>query len=248
MTRSSSTEPLCSDHLDRTSGSRESDDSGVLSSERRCTAITLGGLAERAGIDDDRRTTARDLDGGTWSIPASAVWPTSVSSSRSTTPQPVGAATALRRERAILQGLSDRLGREGVLARAAGVDLPTVQGLSSGDVVVLDGRVGHHVPTVVMIGEHVLRWGAGSTWKRAVDRALYATSTPDNNASRSELRAVAAELATVGLTVGVVDVGTELLQASGVFRCSVQLLLCDDQQSRISATAAASLTEAATAV
>ena len=44
--------------------------------------------------------------------------------------------------------------------------------------IVLDGRLDHDVPTVVVLAADTMRWGAGSTWDGAMRRALYGDDPP----------------------------------------------------------------------
>ena len=108
-------------------------------------------------------------------------------------------------------------------------DLPPALGASqpvadsgSGTVLVLDGRLGHSVPTVVLLGADFVRWGAGATWDGAVRRALYGD---DGNPSvDAELVAMTEMLGTRGLGVVAVDLDTPLLRRVGIVRTSVQLI------------------------
>jgi hypothetical protein len=138
-------------------------------------------------------------------------------------------ATAATQERAIVAGLSDRLGWEAAVELERGTDLPPALGVSqpvadsgSGTVLVLDGRLGHSVPTVVLLGADFVRWGAGATWDGAVRRALYGD---DGNPSVDlELVAMTEMLGTRGLGVVAVDLDTPLLRRAGIVRTSVQLI------------------------
>jgi hypothetical protein len=157
------------------------------------------------------------------------VWSDAEHSERPQRPRPVGLATAPTRARALGVGLSDRLGWEAVLAFERGEHLPSVEaevgrGTSrdGGRLVVLDGRLGHDVPTVVVLGDDFVRWGAAATWSTAVHRALYGDD--GSIAADRELVEVTAVLNREGLDVVGVDLGTALLRRAGVIRCSVQLV------------------------
>ena len=91
-----------------------------------------------------------------------------------------------------------------------------------GRLVVLDGRVGHDVPTVVTLGDGIVRWGAGATWAQALERAVFGH---DVAAGVGELARVADGLAAAGVTVAGVDLASPLLARAGIFRTSVQLML-----------------------
>lgn len=183
-------------------------------------ALALGGLAARVCTHDglDRRVGSSS-DSATSS---SADRPTARGAA-----QPFGTATAERPGEAILQGLSDRLGWEAVVAWQAGAALSNLECANVGTAQVLDGRLGHEVPTVVVVGAHTVRWGAGSTWQRAIDRAVESTPTPSAERERSELSDVTAALAEGGFGLGVVDVTSTALHAAGLFRCCVELLVGD---------------------
>ena len=156
----------------------------------RC--IEVGGLAERRLVDGCHLVAALDRWATTWWVPAAAVWhdaacadPDVCATATHATDHPVatGLATARNRETAMLAGLSDRLGWEAVLRLEGADDLPAVTdhqalveaGIERCDVVVLDGRLDHDVPTVVVLGAGLIRWGAGGTWASALRRALFAS-------------------------------------------------------------------------
>lgn len=147
---------------------------------------------------------------------------------RSVVPPSVGTATSERPGDAVLQGLSDRLGWNAVVAWQVGVNLPIRGRGADGTAAVFDGRLGHGVPTVVVVGEHAVRWGAGSTWRRALERALGSPRIPTVAEERAELRDVSDTLAASGITVRVVHVDAGSLGDSGLFRCRVELDADDD--------------------
>jgi hypothetical protein len=140
----------------------------------------------------------------------------------------VGLATARTQERAYAAGLSDRLGWEAVLVFERGGHLPVVEpspapaATNGTRLVVLDGRLGHDVPTVVVLGDGMVRWGAGATWSSAVHRALFGHdgSLP----VEAELAEMLDVLAEAGLGVVGVDLGTAVLSRADVVRRSVQLV------------------------
>ena len=71
----------------------------------------------------------------------------------------------------MLAGLSNRLGWEANAARERGRVLPELHdvGVDHGDgTTVYDGRLGHGIPTVVVVRDAVALWGAGSTLRRGV--------------------------------------------------------------------------------
>ena len=192
---------------------------------RERDTVALGSLRERWYVGGDLLVSALDSDGHTWWIPADAVWIDSDGVSHPEHPRPVGLATAPDRDRALLAGLSDRLGWEAVLEFERGGNLPPALGLDEpvpDHVVVLDGRLGHDVPTVVVMGADFVRWAAGSSWDGALRRALYGDhGHPDVSA---ELELMSGTLASRGLSVVAVDLDTPLLRRAGIVRCSVQLV------------------------
>ena len=110
-----------------------------------------------------------------------------------------------------------------------GRDLPTVTALGEsplGNAIVLDGRLGHDVPTVIVLGADTMRWGAASTWSGAVRRALYG-DVAEVRRRAGELGELCTMLDAAGLSVAAVDLGTELLRSAGIVRCSVQLVAGD---------------------
>ncbi len=203
---------------------------GPVVALRQRPVVALGALLERSTIAGERLVTAHDVAGRACWIPADAVWSDADNSERPQRPRPVGLATAPTRERALGVGISDRLGWEAVLAFERGEQLPSVEAEAgretSGDhdrLVVLDGRLGHDVPTVVVLGDDFVRWGAAATWSTAVHRALYGDD--GSIAVERELADITAILARDGLDLATVDLGTALLRRAGVIRCSVQLVV-----------------------
>jgi hypothetical protein len=140
-------------------------------------------------------------------------------------PRPIGLATAATREAALVKGLSDRLGWEAVLEFERGGDLPEATAVTEPSgitAIVLDGRLGHDVPTVVVLAADTMRWGAGSTWNGAMRRALYGDDRVMD--AVDDLGGLCRLLAADGLGVAGVDLGTPRLHAAGVVRCSVQIV------------------------
>lgn len=174
--------------------------------------------------------TAQDHHGQAWWIAASSVWSDADAAGQPDNPLPIGLATAATRERAMVTGLSDRLGWEAVLEFERGRDLAPVDALSddgagrlgTANVVILDGRLGHDVPTVVVLGREMVRWGAGATWHAALRRALYGEDSTIG--AMRELPDMCAMLARSGLGVAAVDLDTPLLRRAGIARCAVQLV------------------------
>lgn len=196
---------------------------GRVVAMRRGAVVAHGGLAGRCDAPGDRLVTARDLDGTTWWIAADAVWSDAAVRSGPLHPRAIGLAAAATRPAAMMTGLSDRLGWEAVDEFGRGRELPAVDVITGPDgAVLLDGRLGHDVPTIVVLGRNLVRWGAGATWEAALHRALFANS--GRGEIDDELVKVAAVLKNDQLTVADVDLGTSLLSRSGVVRCSVQLL------------------------
>jgi hypothetical protein len=196
---------------------------------RHRPVVALGALVDRSTIESERLVTAHEVSGQACWIPAEAVWSDADHADRPQHPRPVGLATAPTPERAFAAGLSDRLGWEAVLVLERGGQLPLVdaapaaEAATNGDrLVVLDGRLGHDVPTVVVLGDDLIRWGAAATWPTAVHRALYGDD--GSLAVEDELADVIATLGRVGLDVVGVDLGTALLSRANVVRRSVQLV------------------------
>jgi hypothetical protein len=203
-------------------------DHGPAVALRRRPTIALGALTERAMLSGDRLVTASDAAGHSWWVPAASVWSDAESSDSPEHPRPIGLATASSRDAALLKGISDRLGWEAVLEFERGTDLqaaPTADGTPIGQAIVLDGRLGHPVPTVVVLGADTMRWGAGATWEAAWRRALYGddpTVDPSTDLAKVAELLAAADLAVVG-----VDLGTSRLSSAGVVRWSAQLAADD---------------------
>ena len=194
---------------------------------RHRPVIALGALLDRSTVEGERLVAAHDVAGRACWIPAEAVWSDAVDAERPQHPRPVGLATALSPERAYAAGLSDRLGWEAVLAFERGGQLPLIDTapadspMNGDHLVVLDGRLGHEVPTVVVLGDDLIRWGAAATWSTAVHRALYGDD--GSLAVEDELAEVIGLLAEGGVDVVGVDLGTALLRRANVVRRSVQL-------------------------
>jgi hypothetical protein len=195
---------------------------------RHRPVVALGALLDRSTVVGERLVAAHDVAGRACWIPADAVWSDAEDAERPQHPRPVGLATALTPERAFAAGLSDRLGWEAVLVFERGGQLPTIDtapddAAVTGDrLVVLDGRLGHDVPTVVVLGDELIRWGAAATWSTAVHRALYGDD--GSLAVEDELGEVIGLLGESGLDVVGVDLGTAVLRRADVVRQSVQLI------------------------
>jgi hypothetical protein len=206
---------------------------GPIVALRRRPVIAMGALLERGEIDSPRLVSAVDLAGRPWWIPADAVWSDADVSIQPQHPRPTGLATGRTRESALLAGLSDRIGWEAVLEYERGRNLPALEGaLVSGaeDLLVLDGRLGHDIPTVVIVSHDMVRWAAASTWAGALHRGLYGD---DGNADDTdELATLVQLLGRRGIAAVAVDLATPLIRAAGVVRYSVQLLAPDDDPGR----------------
>lgn len=165
-----------------------------------------------------------------------------------TRPRTVGLAVGSTWAAAMLAGLSDRLGWEAIAGLAVGADaasvLPPLDGVARAalledpasaavlrgrEVRVLDGRR-TAVPTVVVAGDGLLRWGAGSTWVSALQRALYGDDAMADHAvgGEAELQAIAERLVTRSIVPVGVDLGTATLERAGIARVSAQLTLAQD--------------------
>lgn len=199
--------------------------SGSVAALRHRPCFVPGELGSRTPADGSRLVSATDLDGAVWWITAAAVWSDAAVSPEPQRPLAVGLASADSAERAFLAGLSDRLGWEAVMAFERGDDLPTIavpDDVDAGNIVLLDGRLGHDVPTALLLGDDIVRWGAGSTWAAAVRRALFGHAHGRDHGS--ELGLMAGQLRASGLQPVVVDLGSPILARAGIVRTSVQLL------------------------
>jgi hypothetical protein len=191
---------------------------------RQRHVVSLGSLRERTLLDGELLVTATDAAHHCWWIPAEAVWSDAAASGRPEHPRPIGLATATTRDAALVKGLSDRLGWEAVLEFERGRDLPPIDisSATTGEGIGLDGRLGHDIPTVIVLGANTIRWGAASTWDGAVRRALYGDD--HDVAPATELALLTELLVKADLDVAAVDLGSPRLAAAGVVRCSAQLL------------------------
>jgi hypothetical protein len=179
-------------------------------------------------LTGNRLVTATDVAGHSWWLPAASVWFDADLPEGPEHPRPIGLATGSTRDAALLKGVSDRLGWEAVLEFERGRDLsaaPMFDGTPIGQAIVLDGRLGHAVPTVLVLGADTIRWGAGATWEGAWRRALYADDPSADPGM--ELDKVAELLAAAGVAVAGVDLGTPRLSRAGVARWSAQLVVGD---------------------
>jgi hypothetical protein len=190
---------------------------------RRRRVVALGALETRAELDGACLVIAYDLAERPWWVPAAAVWSDADAGGRPEHPWHVGLATDTSWHRAVLTGLSDRLGWEAKQALNSGRRLARLDDLEPGvHGTVWDGRLGHDVPTVVITNANVERWGAGVTASSAYRRALYGDQgTTDAARQLADIELV---LTASGITVGVVDLATPLMARAGVARVSVQLL------------------------
>jgi hypothetical protein len=198
---------------------------GPVVALRQRPAIALGCLAERSIVTGDRLVTAHDEVGQAWWIPADAVWSDAERRGYPEHPRPIGLATAASREAALIKGLSDRLGWEAVLEFERGHDLPVASELAESvgpNTVVLDGRLDHDVPTVVVLGSETVRWGAACSWDGAMQRALYGDDASVDVAE--EFAELCALLGKSELAIAAVDLDTPLLNSAGIVRCSVQIV------------------------
>jgi hypothetical protein len=204
-----------------------------VSTRRRCSVVGVGGLTERRPFRGDRLVSAEDVAGSPWWIPAAAVWTDGDLDPSPRVLNDVGLACAPARDQAILAGLSDRLGREAVSAHLRGTTLAPYAGPlpdDAAELVVLDGRVGHEVPTVVALLPSGPSGGAGATWEIALDRARFGHRCATETASH-ELPRLVAVLADSGLGVVTVDLATARLDGH-IARCSVHLVLANDDPGR----------------
>ena len=201
------------------------DGAGTATVLRRRPGVPVGALGSAQVTTGRRLVHARDIHDAPWWLPASLVWSDAEDAERPEHPCFVGLATDQSWSRAVLTGLSQRLAWEARLAHERGVHLPPARGVEIGATTrVLDGRLGHDVPTVHIVSENVTRGGAGVTIESAYRRALFGDRGASDGDIARELADVQLVLAEAGLHIGVVDVGTPLLRAAGVARVSVQLM------------------------
>jgi hypothetical protein len=201
------------------------DGEGAVTVLRRRSAVPVGGLAPGAVIDGRRLVGARDLHDAPWWIPATVVWSDAEVAIRPEHPRPAGLAHDRCWSRAVLSGLSDRLGWEGRHAFERGETLATIDGPGETPVATrYDAGLGHDVPCVLLVSEQLTRWGAGSTLESAYRRALFGDHGLAEDEAARELADMRLVLADAGLDVAVVDVGTPMLRRAGLARVSVQLM------------------------
>jgi hypothetical protein len=208
-------------------------ENGPVAALRRRPVVALGSLVERLMLDTPRLVSAVDLSGRAWWIPAVAVWADADNGGQPQHPRAIGLASGRSREAAVLAGLSDRLGWEANAARERGRVLPELDdvGVDHGDgTTVYDGRLGHGIPTVVVVRDAVALWGAGSTFAAAYHRALFGHQ--GSTGPTGELDMLRAWLTAVGLDVVVVDMGSPVIEQAGVQRLQVQLLASSYERGR----------------
>jgi hypothetical protein len=205
---------------------------GPVAALRRRPVVALGSLVERLMLDTPRLVSAIDMSGRAWWIPAAAVWADADAGAQPQHPRAIGLASGRGREAAVLAGLSDRLGWEANAARERGRVLPELDAdLDHGDgTMVYDGRLDHGIPTVVVVGDEVTMWGAGSTFAAAYHRALFGHQGTTGPAGELEL--LRAWLVAIGLDIVAVDLGSPLIKEAGVQRLQVQLLAPSHDQGR----------------
>jgi hypothetical protein len=188
-------------------------------------AIALGGLCDRVQIDGQRQVAAIDARRASCFVDAAGVW-TDGEQARPAQLSPIGLASSTSWDSAVITGISDRVGWEAAKAWEDGLDLPAAPFLdhqANSRLVLLDGRLGHQLPTVVAVSETSVRWGAGATWDAAAGRALYGTGWPTDT---SELALIECILAGAHLGIAAVNVGSALLTVNNLSRISVQLTAC----------------------
>jgi hypothetical protein len=190
-------------------------------------AIAHGGLCDRVLLNGQRQVPAVDAHQASCWIDATAVWYDGEHGQPSQL-TPIGLAVSTSWEQALITGISDRIGWEAAKAWEDGLDLPAapfLEHIASERLVLLDGRLGHRLPTVVAVSETTVRWGAGATWDAALGRALYGTGWPTD---KSELALIDCILAGAHLGIAAVDIGSALLSVNHLSRVSVQLTSRDD--------------------
>ena len=201
------------------------DGEGAVTVLRRRSAVPLGGIGDGDQVQGRRLVGARDLGDAPWWIPAIVAWSDAEDAIRPEHPRPAGLAHDRSWSRAVLTGLSDRLGWEARLAYERGEALATIDGLApAGPATIYDGGLGHDLPCVLIVSENVVRWGAGITVESAYRRALFGDQGLSEEEIARELADMQLVLADAGLDVAVVDLGTTMLRRAGFARVSVQLM------------------------
>jgi hypothetical protein len=201
------------------------DGEGAVTVLRRRSAVPLGGIGDGDQVQGRRLVGARDLGDAPWWIPAIVAWSDAEDAIRPEHPRPAGLAHDRSWSRAVLTGLSDRLGWEARLAFERGEALATIDGLApAGPATIYDGGLGHDLPCVLIVSENVVRWGAGITVESAYRRALFGDQGLSEEEIARELADMQLVLADAGLDVAVVDLGTTMLRRAGFARVSVQLM------------------------
>ncbi len=201
------------------------DGEGAVTVLRRRSAVPIGGLGSGEMVAGRRLVGARDLDDAPWWIPATVAWSDAEDAMRPEHPRPVGLAHDRTWSRAVLTGLSDRLGWEARMAFERGETLATIDGIGpTGSATVYDGGLGHDLPCLLIVSDRVIRWGAGITAESAYRRALFGDQALGEDETARELADMQLVLADAGLDVAVVDLGTTMLRRAGFARVSVQLM------------------------
>jgi hypothetical protein len=201
------------------------DGEGAVTVLRRRSAVPMGGLGDGDLVAGRRLVGARDLDDAPWWIPATVAWSDAEDAIRPEHPRPAGLAHDRSWSRAVLTGLSDRLGAEARVALERGETLATIDGIApSGSATVYDGGLGHDLPCVLIVSDKVIRGGAGITVESAYRRALFGDQGLSEDEVARELADMQLVLADAGLDVAVVDLGTTMLRRAGFARVSVQLM------------------------
>jgi hypothetical protein len=201
--------------------------SAALVALRQATVMGFGGLTKSPTRHSGRLVAAYDVEGTAWWIPAEAIWADADTNPHPEHLRPTGLATASSASQAMVLGLSDRLGREAFNELERGTDLPILETPAEWkSVVAFDGRTIADVPTVVLVGDTFVRWGAGATWDVAFRRAMHGKAY-QGDAGR-ELAQLQACLDAEGLLAVGVDVGSDLLRRAGINRLSVQLVTPHD--------------------
>ena len=201
------------------------DGEGAVTVLRRRSAVPVGGLGDGDVVAGRRLVGARDLHDAPWWIPATVVWSDAEDAMRPEHPRPAGLSHDRSWSRAVLSGLSERLGWEARTAFERGEALDTIDDVAPSDAVtVYDGSLGHDLPCVLIVSDKVIRWGAGNTVASAYRRALFGDQGLSEEEAARELADMQLVLGDAGLDVAVVDVGTTMLRRAGFVRVSVQLM------------------------
>ena len=160
--------------------------SPCASADRRASAPSRARTGS-AAIASSAPTTNRARRGGSRAAPSGAT-PTATAipriPSRSVSPRPGPGKKPWSRVSATGSAGKPCSSSNGAETSPA----PRRRRLQRRNAIVLDGRLGHDVPTVVVLAADMVRWGAAATWDGAMRRAMYGDDgNPDARRELAEL-------------------------------------------------------------